>query len=248
MLLTTADTILSAGHRAKRTTSWALERLSLHTLKALKHVVIMDMTPTELEAMSTTPLATLFPHLTITSLLDIVALQKPKANPHSDLQHDSKSDPAPILDRTGSGDSPSEPTSTTSPTSDPVPRLASTGQTGSNPDSDPQPLLEAPDEQPEGGCDGLVTLLFTSGSNGPPKGVCVSAKAFYADISERAYIEPHVTASYIPLSHSSDRMKLWEFLINGGRYLQCAMSCPSCLPLLLLSRHPTPKPQGFRQI
>jgi hypothetical protein len=30
-------------------------------------------------------------------------------------------------------------------------------------------------------------------------------------------VQPLVTASYIPLSHSSDRMKLWEFMLNGGR-------------------------------
>jgi hypothetical protein len=32
--------------------------------------------------------------------------------------------------------------------------------------------------------------------------------------------QPLVTASYIPLSHSSDRMKLWEFMLNGGGVLR----------------------------
>ena len=52
---------------------------------------------------------------------------------------------------------------------------------------------------------------------GKPKGVLVSRKSFYKDISQRVFVEPLITASYIPLSHSSDRMKMWEFLGNGGR-------------------------------
>lgn len=77
--------------------------------------------------------------------------------------------------------------------------------------------LESPDDQPAGGLNGLSTILFTSGSTGTPKGVMVTAKAFYHDIKTRNYVEPLITVSYIPLSHSSDRMKMWEFLGNGGR-------------------------------
>lgn len=77
--------------------------------------------------------------------------------------------------------------------------------------------LEPPEEQPVGGTDGVVSLLYTSGSSGAPKGVICVAQSFYNDIKQRTFIEPHVTVSYIPLSHSSDRMKLWEFLGNGGR-------------------------------
>lgn len=45
----------------------------------------------------------------------------------------------------------------------------------------------------------------------------VSRKSFYNDISQRVFVEPLISPSYIPLSHSSDRMKMWEFLGNGGR-------------------------------
>ena len=45
----------------------------------------------------------------------------------------------------------------------------------------------------------------------------VSKRSFYNDISQRVFVEPLITPSYIPLSHSSDRMKMWEFLGNGGR-------------------------------
>ena len=62
-----------------------------------------------------------------------------------------------------------------------------------------------------------VTVLYTSGSSGVPKGVVVSSRTFLSEISEAIYTIPLITCSYIPLSHSSDRMKLWKFLANGGR-------------------------------
>ena len=77
--------------------------------------------------------------------------------------------------------------------------------------------LEPADTQPAGGHGATFTLLFTSGSTGAPKPTAVSSAGFLSDISSRNYVEPLVTVSYIPLSHSSDRLKLWEFLGNGGR-------------------------------
>jgi long-subunit acyl-CoA synthetase (AMP-forming) len=61
------------------------------------------------------------------------------------------------------------------------------------------------------------TLLYTSGSSGHPKGVACSLGSFAADIGEASFASPLVTASYIPLSHTSDRMKLWKWLVSGGR-------------------------------
>lgn len=52
---------------------------------------------------------------------------------------------------------------------------------------------------------------------GKPKGVAVTASGFLNDVSEAVYVEPLITVSYIPLSHSSDRMKMWEWMGNGGR-------------------------------
>jgi long-subunit acyl-CoA synthetase (AMP-forming) len=66
-----------------------------------------------------------------------------------------------------------------------------------------------------------TTVFFTSGSTGPPKGVLCLASAFVRDISDRVFSVPLVTPSYIPLSHTSDRMKMWEFLGNGGRVGFC---------------------------
>ena len=45
----------------------------------------------------------------------------------------------------------------------------------------------------------------------------LSWQGFINDVSEKNFMAPLVTCSYIPLSHSSDRLKLWEFLGNGGR-------------------------------
>ncbi len=63
----------------------------------------------------------------------------------------------------------------------------------------------------------LFTLMYTSGSSGAPKGVMVATETFQQDMGESTSASPLVTVSYIPLSHSSDRVKLWEFLANGGR-------------------------------
>ncbi|KAH3760633.1 ACS4 protein [Pelomyxa schiedti] len=78
--------------------------------------------------------------------------------------------------------------------------------------------LESPDKQPEGGPSDIYTLLFTSGSTAGPKAVMVSCNTFWNDITcNPVFVEPLITPSYIALSHSSDRMKVWEFFCNGGR-------------------------------
>jgi long-subunit acyl-CoA synthetase (AMP-forming) len=76
--------------------------------------------------------------------------------------------------------------------------------------------IEHPDLQPQGGLDALFTILHTGGSSGLPKQVMVRARGFARDIGARNFMMPLVTCSYIPLSHSSDRFKLWEFFCCGG--------------------------------
>jgi long-subunit acyl-CoA synthetase (AMP-forming) len=76
--------------------------------------------------------------------------------------------------------------------------------------------IEHPDLQPEGGLDALFTILHTGGSSGLPKQVVVKARGFARDIGDKSLVLPLVTCSYIPLSHSSDRFKLWEFCCRGG--------------------------------
>jgi long-subunit acyl-CoA synthetase (AMP-forming) len=76
--------------------------------------------------------------------------------------------------------------------------------------------IEHPDLQPQGGLDSLFTILHTGGSSGLPKQVMVRARGFARDIGAKNFMMPLVTCSYIPLSHSSDRFKLWEFCCCGG--------------------------------
>lgn len=76
--------------------------------------------------------------------------------------------------------------------------------------------IEHPDLQPEGGLESLFTILHTGGSSGRPKQVVVKARAFARDIGAKNFMMPLVTCSYIPLSHSSDRYKLWEVCCCGG--------------------------------
>ena len=74
----------------------------------------------------------------------------------------------------------------------------------------------------------LMTLLFTSGSSGTPKAVAVGTDAFVNDISgdfsSGEAISKSLTVSYIPLSHSSDRYKVWEHVVWGGRVVFCFFS------------------------
>ncbi len=76
--------------------------------------------------------------------------------------------------------------------------------------------VEHPDLQPGGGLDSMFTILHTGGSSGRPKQVIVTARAFARDIGAKNFMMPLVSCSYIPLSHSSDRYKLWEICCCGG--------------------------------
>ena len=72
----------------------------------------------------------------------------------------------------------------------------------------------------------VSTVLFTSGSSGTPKAVAVGVDAFVVDICgskgpEEVGTSQSCTVSYIPLSHGSDRYKLWSHIVHGGRVGFC---------------------------
>mmetsp|Transcript_30395 Transcript_30395/g.91143 ORF Transcript_30395/g.91143 Transcript_30395/m.91143 type:complete len:1957 (+) Transcript_30395:98-5968(+) len=71
------------------------------------------------------------------------------------------------------------------------------------------------------GDDNVTTILFTSGSSGPPKAVAVGIDAFLEDMggspNDRFNACMGLTVSYISLSHSSDRYKVWQHCVFGGR-------------------------------
>jgi long-chain acyl-CoA synthetase len=79
-------------------------------------------------------------------------------------------------------------------------------------------LDEIPKDSPSEHCPpDLTTIIYTSGSTGNPKGVMITYNGFFEDISHPIFLSPLITVSYIPLSHSTDRMRVWETLLNGGR-------------------------------
>eukprot|EP01064_Diplonema_japonicum_P022536 TRINITY_DN3246_c3_g1_i1.p1 TRINITY_DN3246_c3_g1~~TRINITY_DN3246_c3_g1_i1.p1 ORF type:complete len:1703 (+),score=316.86 TRINITY_DN3246_c3_g1_i1:64-5109(+) len=93
----------------------------------------------------------------------------------------------------------------------------------SNPPEVPEDMFKV--HGPEWAGAHITSLLATSGSTGVPKLVAISSQSFTADIAgdieEREALSKSLTISYIPLSHSSDRFKLWQHVVMGGRVAFC---------------------------
>ena len=69
------------------------------------------------------------------------------------------------------------------------------------------------------GPDDLVSVVYTSGSTGMPKGARIPDRIFKLQVAERLQgdVEPLVVFSHDPLSHMSDRESALHGLMSGGR-------------------------------
>ncbi|MCU1716237.1 AMP-binding protein [Pseudomonas sp. 5P_3.1_Bac2] len=81
-----------------------------------------------------------------------------------------------------------------------------------------QPLAQVHQQQP----DGLLSILYTSGTTGQPKGVMLSAQAFAwagtQSVRELKITEHEQYFSYLPLSHAAERVLVEvSALYSGGR-------------------------------
>eukprot|EP00010_Vexillifera_abyssalis_P006329 CAMPEP_0201547444 /NCGR_PEP_ID=MMETSP0173_2-20130828/3907_1 /ASSEMBLY_ACC=CAM_ASM_000268 /TAXON_ID=218659 /ORGANISM="Vexillifera sp., Strain DIVA3 564/2" /LENGTH=500 /DNA_ID=CAMNT_0047956493 /DNA_START=330 /DNA_END=1832 /DNA_ORIENTATION=+ len=65
--------------------------------------------------------------------------------------------------------------------------------------------------------DDIVSLIYSSGSTGQPKGVIETEKRWNVQLSRAMFLNPHVVYSYAPLAHGMDRGMVWTSIANGGR-------------------------------
>ena len=71
---------------------------------------------------------------------------------------------------------------------------------------------------PELGPDDLVTIMYTSGSSGRPKGAMLSAAVMARRIGGASLSpDPLVTISYMPPAHSFERVSSLQTIATGGR-------------------------------
>ena len=60
-------------------------------------------------------------------------------------------------------------------------------------------------------------LMYTSGSSGDPKAVCVTAASLLADVGAATFLRPLVLCSRTPASLAADRLATWGAVLSGGR-------------------------------
>ena len=83
----------------------------------------------------------------------------------------------------------------------------------------------------------IVALMFTSGSTGDPKPVCVSAAALVHDVEAPNFLHPLVVCSFTPAALAADYLTVWGVVLSGGRV---AFKAPDCADLLAVLRAAAP--------
>lgn len=72
--------------------------------------------------------------------------------------------------------------------------------------------------------DAVISLLYSSGSSGRPKGIVEQQSRWMVQLRRVSNHVPHVVLSYAPLAHGMDRGMIVDAFVNGGRvgFAHCA--------------------------
>ncbi|EFC43457.1 predicted protein, partial [Naegleria gruberi] len=88
----------------------------------------------------------------------------------------------------------------------------------------------------------LVTLVFTSGSTGIPKGIMMSDRALRKEVLSLRIKDPKVRFSFCPLAHMSDRKYTLLAMCNGARvgiftreFVHIFEDIQNCKPVVIAS-------------
>ena len=87
-------------------------------------------------------------------------------------------------------------------------------------------LAHQPQTNPEVnvGSSNLAYVMYTSGSTGLPKGICVEQRSVVRLVKYTNYVElgpKEVLLQFSPISFDASTLELWGSLLNGGKLLVC---------------------------
>jgi amino acid adenylation domain-containing protein/non-ribosomal peptide synthase protein (TIGR01720 family) len=95
------------------------------------------------------------------------------------------------------------------------------------------------DPTPSGGAESLAYVMYTSGSTGVPKGVCVEHRGIVRLVKETNYAPlgaDEVFLQLAPIAFDAATLEIWGPLLNGGRLAVAPPETPSAADLGALIR------------